>query len=158
AGDTVLAGSTRRLARGVLDPTAPYQTYADVPPQAYAALPAVLEAYRGTLIDPPPPEYFTLLDAAREFGSGVASWPKVRGLLLVRGRSDDRGDDVLLELKELPDASIVGQRPLRPYYDDVGARIRGTSRTAWAIPDADPLWGTAPSWVGFPCQIKTETD
>src|SRR5262249_13813443 len=105
--DTSLQGGVRKLLRGVLDPTNPYNTYGDVPPQAYAALPATLEAYRQTLIDPPPPEYFTLLDAAREYGAGVASWPKVRLILLVRGPSDDPSDDVLLELKELSDSDIL---------------------------------------------------
>jgi uncharacterized protein (DUF2252 family) len=156
--DTVLSGTTRKLRRGVLDPTVPYQSYADVPPEAYAALPAALEAYRKTLIDPPPAEYFTLLDAAREFGAGVASWPKVREILLVRGPSDDPGDDVLLELKELTDSDpIAALYPPGVHADDNRERVLGVAHAVWGIPDADPLWGTA-TWMGLDVQIKTETD
>ncbi|MFT3776510.1 MAG: DUF2252 family protein [Minicystis sp.] len=154
---TVLADGKRRLMRGVIDPTAPYQTLGDLPPQAYAALPAAIEAYRQTLIDPPLPAFFTLLDAARSYGSGVASWPKVRVILLVRGPSDDPGDDVLLELKELTDAGIGKGYPPGVFFDANPARVRTISRAAWAIPDADPLWGTT-QWVGLDCQIKTESE
>lgn len=156
-GNTVLAGGARRLRRGVLDPTVPDQAYADLPPAVLAALPAAIEAYRQTLVDPPPPAYFTLLDAAREHGAGVASWPKVRIILLVRGPSDDPGDDVLLELKELTDANLLAGYPPGVFFDDNRDRARLASRAAWAIPDADPLWGTT-SLVGLDAQIKTETD
>jgi uncharacterized protein (DUF2252 family) len=156
-GNTVLTGSKRKLRRGVLDPAAPYQTYGDLPPQAYDALPAALEAYRQTLLDPPPAAYFTLLDAARVFGSGVASWAKVRVALLVRGPSDDPADDVILELKELTDAGLLPGYPPGVFYDSNPDRVRTLSRAMWAIPDADPLWGTT-TWLGLDCQIKTETD
>ena len=103
---TVLDGQTRHLRRGVLDPKEPTDVLLDVPEKARAALPEALAHYRETLLAPPPPEFFTLLDAARELGSGVASWPRVRVILLVRGPSDAPTDDVVLELKELADSGI----------------------------------------------------
>jgi uncharacterized protein (DUF2252 family) len=155
--NTTLADGKRRLKRGVLDPTVPYQSWADLPPDAYAALPAAVAAYRDTLVKPPPPEFFTLLDAVRVFGSGVASWPKVRVILLVRGPTDDPGDDVLLELKELGDAGVAKAYPPGVFFDDNPERVRSISRAVWAIPDADPLWGTT-RWLGLDCQIKTESE
>ncbi|APR74768.1 Hypothetical protein A7982_00114 [Minicystis rosea] len=154
---TDLVGGKRTLKRGALDPEAPYQALGDLPPQAYAALPDAIEAYRQTLIAPPPKEFFTLLDAARSYGSGVASWPKVRVILLVRGPTDDPGDDVLLELKELGDAGLAKAYPPGVFFADNPARVRAVSRAVWAIPDADPLWGTT-QWLGLDCQIKTESE
>jgi hypothetical protein len=64
---------------------------------------------------------------------------------------------VILELKELGDSDILVTQPPRVYYDDDDQRVLRTSRAVWAIPDADPLWGVS-SWLGFPVQIKTESD
>jgi len=153
---TVLEGKTRHLRRGPLDPAEPTDLYIDVPAAAYAALPAALSTYRETLISPPPAAYFTLLDAARELGSGVASWPRVRVILLVRGPTDAPEDDVILELKELADSGLAGLYPPGVFYDDIAERVRLASRAAWAIPNAEPLWGTT-RWLGFACQIKHET-
>lgn len=154
---TILANGTRRLVRGVLDPLDPTEQYLDVPPWAVADLSNALAHYRQTLINPPESGYFHLIDAVRVVGSGVASWARVRLVLLVRGPTDDPLDDVLLELKELTDSGLGGHYPPFVRYDDVPERIRMTSRAAWAKPDAEPLWGTS-EWLGFPVQIKRETD
>jgi uncharacterized protein (DUF2252 family) len=154
---TVMDGSTRRLRRGVLDPTKPDNVYLDLPDAANNVLPATLASYRETLVGPPAPEFFTVLDAVRELGSGVASYAKVRVIVLVRGPTDDAGDDVVLELKELVDSSVAGFYPPGVAFDDVATRVRESSRAAWARPDADPLWGTS-TFVGLPCQIKTEAE
>lgn len=154
---TVLANGVRKIRRGVLDPEEPAAAHADLPAHAAAALPAAIEAYRRTLLDPPPPAFFTLLDAARVFGSGVASWPRVRVMLLVRGPTGDPGDDVLLELKEIGDSGVAELYPPGVFFDDNLGRVRGVSRRVWAIPDAEPLWGTT-RWLGLDCQIKTETE
>ncbi|MDC3959904.1 DUF2252 family protein [Polyangium jinanense] len=154
---SLLEGPERRLRRGVLDPEEPTGVYLDVPPTAYAELPAAIEQYRKTLVDPPPPAFFTLLDAARELGSGVASFTRVRVILLVRGPTDDPGDDVVLELKELADSGLAGLYPPGVFYDGVAERVRRASRAAWARPDAEPLWGTT-EWMGFVCQIKRESE
>ena len=81
----------------------------------------------------------------------------MRVILLVRGPTDDPGDDVLLELKELTDSGLDEGYPPGVFCDGNPDRVRGISRAVWAIPDADPLWG-ATSWVGLDCQIKTESD
>lgn len=154
---TRLTGQTRKLRRGVLDPAEPSAMYLDVPTKAYEALPESIHRYRETLISPPAPAYFTLLDAARELASGVASFPRVRVILLVRGPTDDPKDDVILELKELADSGLSGFYPPGVYFNDNAERVRVASRLAWARPDAEPLWGTT-SWMGFPCQIKRESD
>jgi uncharacterized protein (DUF2252 family) len=153
---TEIVGGKRRLRRGVLSPDDTQNIFADLPASPYAALPAAIMAYRATLISPPPALDFTLLDAVRELGSGVASWPRVRGVLLVRGATDDPSDDLLLEIKELADAALPVLPPPSVGFDDVDTRVLATSRAAWAIPDAAPLWGTT-SWVGLPCQIRLES-
>ena len=98
-----------------------------------------------------------LLDAVRELGSGVSSWPRVRVVLLVRGPTDDPADDRLLELKELADSGIAGLYPPGVHHDDVGMRILETSRAAWARPDAEPRWGVT-DWLGLRCQVRAETE
>ena len=154
---TSLESGRRVLLRGVLDPLEPTARHIDLPAWAYAAIPDTLRRYRESLLNPPEPAYFNLLDAVRVLGSGVASWARLRVVLLVRGSTDDPGDDVLLELKELSDGGLGGHYPPFTRYDNVQERIRVTSRAAWATAAAEPLWGTS-EWLGFPCQIKRESD
>jgi uncharacterized protein (DUF2252 family) len=152
---TVVEGGKRHLKRGILDPEEPTQWLGELPADARAALPEAIRKYRETLIAPPPAAFFELIDAAREYGSGVASWPRVRVLLLVRGPTDDPHDDVVLELKELADSGLGGWYLPGIAFDSVQDRVRDMSRAVWARPDAAPLWGTT-SWMGLPCQIKAE--
>ncbi len=154
---TVLEGGVRRLRRGVIDPEDPQNVYVDLPPSVASTLPEVLAEYRRTLVAPPPPEHLMVLDAVRELGSGVASWPRIRVIVLVRGPSDAPEDDLVLELKELVDSGIAGLYPPGLHHDDVGARVRETSRSAWARPDAEPWWGTT-TFAGVPCQIRLESE
>lgn len=153
---TVVGAQTRSLRRGVIDPDEPEHALLDLPEVALEAIPGVLAGYRGTLIEPPPASFFEVLDAARERGTGVASFPRVRALVLVEGPSADPGDDVVLEIKELPEATVALHPPPDVAYDSVQARILGTSRSAWAMRDAEPLWG-AGDWLGLPCQVRAET-
>jgi len=143
---TTLNGNVRTLIRGVIDPTDPTNTLAEA-----------LAEYTQTLESPPPPEFFTVLDAARELGAGVASWPRVRALVLVRGPTDDPSDDVVLEVKEEADSG-AGFYPPYVYYDTVQERVDGTSRAIWSLgADSSPLWGSS-TWVGFPVQVRLESD
>jgi uncharacterized protein (DUF2252 family) len=154
---TVLEGTTRKLKRGQVDPEDPQSVLSELPPFAKEALNDTLSRYRATLVAPPALETLRVLDAAREYGSGVASFPRVRALVLVRGDSDDPADDRILEVKELADSGLAGLYPPGVYANDVGRRIVTTSRGAWARPDAEPHWGTS-SWVGFPCQVRLESE
>jgi hypothetical protein len=154
---TVLDAGHRRLIRGGIDPADLENTFADLPRSAIDELPATLAHYRVTLTNPPTPEYFRVIDAVREFGSGVASWPRVRVIVLVRGPSDDPSDDVLIELKELSDSGVAGWYPPGVPADSVQERVELELRSAWSRSDADPLWGTS-TWLGFPVQIRTESD
>jgi uncharacterized protein (DUF2252 family) len=155
---TSLQGTTRTLLRGVYDPTSPIDVMLGLPDYALAALPGMFDRYRATLVAPPPPaEYFTVLDAARKLGSGVASFARVRVYVLVRGDTDSPTDDVVLEVKELTDSNSAGFYPPGVHYDDVGDRVVRTTRALWAQPDAEPLWGTS-DWVGFPVQVRRESE
>jgi uncharacterized protein (DUF2252 family) len=154
---TIVNGASRSLRRGTISPDHPEEQLAPLPEAGRAALPAALERYRSTLIAPPDAAFFRVLDAARQFGSGIASWPRVRVLVLVRGPSDAPEDDVILEMKELADSSLAGQLAPGIYHRDVASRVLSSARGHWARPDADPLWGTS-EWLGFPVQIRTETE
>lgn len=153
---TVLGPGARRLRRGVLDPAEPDGVLRDLPTSFVEALPAAIEAYRATLVAPPPPAFFTVLDAARQLGSGVASYPRVRALVLVRGPTDAPEDDVILEVKELADAALISHPPPDVQFDTVQHRILSTTRAAWAVPTASPLWGTS-EILGLPVQIRLES-
>lgn len=154
---TELEGAERRLRRGGIDEDDPENVYLDLPAFAYDALPATLEQYRRSLVDPPPTEFFTLLDAVRELGSGVASRPRIRVIILVRGPTDAPEDDIILELKELGDSGSRGWFLPGVVADDLGHRIMVTSRAAWADHEAEPFWGVA-TWVGLPVQIRLESE
>ncbi len=147
----------RTLRRGNIDPDDPESVYLDVPEVVLDALPTTIEHYRRSLIAPPPSEHFVLLDAARELASGIASWPRVRIILLVRGPTDDPADDVVLELKELIDAGTPGWIAPGVSFDTVQDRVLGSARQLWSRPDAEPLWGTS-EMLGFPVQIKSEAE
>lgn len=155
---TELDGMThaRRLRRGPIDPQDPQRVLADLPSDLLSTLAPAVERYRRTLLVPRLAEELTIVDAAREFGSGVASWARVRVLILVRGPSDDPSDDVLLELKELADSGWGGLYGQAIHADDVTERVRAFSRRAWARPDGEALWGTT-TWLGMPCQIRLES-
>jgi uncharacterized protein (DUF2252 family) len=139
---TVLEAGTRKLKRGGLDPQEPGEIAVDTLDTVRTALPAVLARYRQTLLAPPPAEYFELLDVVRVFGKGIASWPRVRLLALVRGPSDASGDDIVLDAHELSDSGTAGwyRRQVRQRCtsaptsdrvgDDAGRREQARSRSA----------------------------
>ncbi len=154
--ETVDAPSGRRLVRGVLDPDDPQNVWENLPDFALSTIQATLDGYRLTLVNPPPPAYFTVKDAVREFGAGVASWPKLRAIVLVEGATESASDDELLEVKELSDSGIAGLYGPGVYADDVVDRDILVSRAAWARPDADFLWGGS-TWEGFNVQVRHES-
>jgi len=154
---TELVDGQRRLRRGNIDEDDSENVYRDLPPVALDALPDTLEAYRRTLIAPPPADHFRILDAARELGSGVASWPRIRIIILVRGPTDDPADDLILEMKELADSGAAGYFPPGVNADSVQHRIRRMSRAMWAGPQGEPFWGTS-TFLGIPVQIKLEAE
>lgn len=153
---TTMSSGERRLKRGATDDEAEHRLET-LPDFAWASLEDTVADYRDSLVAPPPADYFRILDAAREFGSGVASWPRLRVLVLVRGPSDDHEDDVVLELKELSDSAAAGWFPPGVYYDSLPERIQQTSRALWSRSDAEPLWGAA-TWLGFPVQVRAESE
>lgn len=154
---TEMIGGVQVLRRGILDPEEPTAQLQEIPDEAFAELPRTLEEYRRGLPSPPPAEHLRVIDAARQLGSGVASWPRIRVLVLVRGPSDEPGDDLVLELKELRDSSaVVWQLPAR-YADDVGSRVMEGAHALWSRPETGPLWGTA-HWLGWPVQIRLESE
>lgn len=154
---TVTVNGARRLRRGIVDPQPPASALSELPPWAYDTIPALFARYRESLTAPPDPRFFTVLDAARQFGGGVASLPRVRVLVLVRGPSDALDDDVLVEIKEQSDALTPGGPPPGVYADDIPSRVAAARRTVWSLPDAEPLWGTS-TWFGLPVQIRHESE
>ncbi len=154
---TVVTAGARRLRRGPPDASEPTSALADLPPWAIDSLPDLLARYRSTLTSPPDHRYFAVLDAARQFGGGVASWPRVRLLVLLRGPTDADDDDVIVEVKEQTDSITPGGPPPTVYFDDIPSRVAAARATLWSRPDADPLWGTA-TWLGLAVQVRTESE
>jgi len=151
------ASGVRRFKRGALDAEDPQSALASLPPAALDALPRAITDWRSSLIIQPPPSDLTVLDAVRVFGSGVASWPRVRALLLLRGPTTEPKDDVIVELKEIADPNVGGLVPPGLYADSLGERVVLAGRAAWARLDAEPLWGWT-TWLGLPCQIRLESE
>ncbi|MFO0559512.1 MAG: DUF2252 family protein [Polyangiales bacterium] len=154
---TALTGATRALIRGAPDPSSPDTVFADLPSAAREALPALFERYRSRLTVPRDPAYFTVLDAVRHYGSGVASLPRVRLLVLVRGPTDAPDDDVILELKELGDSGAPATVPPYVWADSVAQRVRSNAYVAWGGAEREPLWSTE-EWLGVPVQIRLESE
>lgn len=149
---TVISGDARRLKRGPVDPRDPSEQLLDASRAAIDALPELFERYRETLSAPPDARFFTPLDVARAIGRGAASRSTARLLVLLRGPSDAPEDDVVVEIKELPEAVT----PDASIDVDPVARVLAARGFLWSRPDADPYWGAA-SWRGCPVQLRTET-
>lgn len=152
---TQLRDGFRRIVRGAPSSSDPEEVFLDLPPEAIASLQETL--WRASVSSAPPREFFTVKDAIRQLGSGVASWARVRALVLVEGPTPDPSDDVLLEVKELVDSAARGWLPPRRYHDDVAARIRETSQALWARADGEALWGTS-TWLGMQVQVRLESE
>lgn len=154
---TVVEDGKRRLRRGPIDPDDPENIYVDAADVARGAMPETITVYRNTLAAPPNPGYFHIKDVAREYGSGVASRPRVRLIVLIEGPTEALEDDVLLEVKEIGDS---GARPVgRPSVaaDDIAGRILFAKKTAWTNRNADPLWGMS-QLLGLTVQLKREVE
>lgn len=156
SGLTVLRDGRRTLRRGAPDADDPNNVLVDLPVDARPSLDLALQDARRSLPSPPDPGFFTVLDAARELGSGVASWPRLRVLVLVRGPTDAADDDVVLELKEEGDAITPGSLLPGVWWNSVPQRILA-ARGLWSREAADPLWG-AGTWVGVPVQMRAERE
>jgi uncharacterized protein (DUF2252 family) len=154
---TTLDDGARHFVRGAPDADDPENVLSDLPDWALSELPRTLDAYRRALPSPPPEDHLTVLDAVREHGSGVASWARVRVLVLVRGPTDDPSDDVILELKEESQSGATGALVPGVFSDDEVDRIRRATQAAWSRPDAEPWWGAA-TWLGMPVQIRLESE
>lgn len=91
------------------------------------------------------PEGFRVLDVARRYGSGIASRPAVRYVVLWDlGAAGDEDDD-LLQLREVvdpPSPPTAGPARVGAFPDNA-ARVVQAARWAWSRPDADPLLGGA---------------
>lgn len=153
---TVLEGGARRLLRGAPDPSSPDTVFVDLPQAVRDALPSLFERYRSTLAVAREAQYFTVLDAVRHYGSGVASLPRVRMLVLVRGPTDAAEDDVVLELKELGDSGAPATVLPGVWADTVAQRVRSNAYTAWGTPEREPFW-SAVEWLGVPVQVRLES-
>lgn len=138
----------RRFRRGAPDPAEPTASLEDLPPEVVARIPEALGRLGSEA---------SVKDAVRQFGSGVASWPRVRMLVLIEGATEALSDDVVLELKELPDSVLAGwYSPTRP-AEDTPSRVEAACRRSWSRPDADPRW-VATTWWGVPLQVRTEAE
>jgi len=143
---TELSPSGRRFLRGVVDPTDPTGIQADLPQTMHAAVAELVKPLGAPMID-----------VVHEYGSGVASWPRVRLLVLLKGPLGDDSDDFIVEVKEEGDSPFDGWYPRDVTAADAATRVLTGARRAWFRPDADPRYFTG-TWLGFPVQVRTEAE
>ncbi len=145
---TVVEDGRRRFLRGAPDATEPTAVLATPPGDLAATLPQALQRLSAG---------GAVLDVVRQFGSGVASWPRLRFLVLLAGPTDALDDDVIVEIKELAEApNAAWYRPFA-VATDTPQRVEAALRRAWFVPDADPRWYTT-AWRGLPLQVRTESE
>ncbi len=86
------------------------------------------------------PVDFRELDRARRFGSGVASFPAVRYVVLWDHGGDSGDDDHLVSIREVIDPpNPPGRGATVPVlFDSNAARIEQVAWLLWSRPDADP--------------------
>ncbi len=155
---TFVRDGARRLLRGGIDEDDPENVYLDADPLVVDAMPSALTTWRASLTAPVGGSFTMIKDVARELGSGVASRPRARFIVLVEGPTEGTDDDVILEVKEIADSGARGFVPPGVAEDgSPAARAVGAARLAWARPDAEPLWGHA-TLLGLPVQIRAERE
>ncbi len=145
---TEVTDGRRRFLRGPPDPADPSARLETLSAPLAQTVPQAL-----LRLGPDP----RVLDVVRQLGSGVASWPRVRVLVLLDGPTAALEDDVLLELKELAESSLAGWYGPAPVASDTPTRVEAAVRRAWAVPDADPRW-FATTWWGLPLQVRTKSE
>lgn len=92
-----------------------------------------------------PPEARRLKGAARRVGAGVSSYPVLRYYALLEGPGEGPEDDLLIELKEIPDAPwLPGLRlfPPRPWTSN-SQRVAQAQDALQSRPGMDPWLGWA---------------
>lgn len=148
----------RRLVRGSIDPDDAENVLIDVADLVRDGLDAALAGWRRSLGRDVGDDFVVVRDVARELGSGVASRPRVRLLVLVEGPTRDAADDVILEVKEVADPG--GPTFVPPGVSaDVSPAQRAVhaAHTVWLRPDAEPLWGHT-TLLGLPVQVRAERE
>ncbi len=120
---------------------------APLAPAEARTLELLLAAWPATLRDPAAmtPAAMRLKGAARRLGAGVASYPAPRFYALLEGPTPAPDDDVLLELKQVYDATALpglARLPSRPFADN-GTRVVAQQRALQSSADCDPLLGHA---------------
>jgi hypothetical protein len=104
-----------------------------------------------------PPGFLTVKDVTRVYGSGVASWPRVRLALLVEGPTTALEDDVILEAKELADSSWPAAFPPLVHGTSNAERVRRLARGAFRSDRVEPLWQTL-TWRGIDWQVRRDSE
>jgi Uncharacterized protein conserved in bacteria (DUF2252) len=153
---TVRTATERTLTRGPLDPTEPTRALASLADPVRARVEELVRGYEAELPVALPPGFLRVKDAAREFGSGVSSWPRVRLLLLVEGATSSPDDDLVLEAKELGDAVWPPAFPPLAKAVKNGERVVRSAHRAFSSRAVEPLWQTA-TWLGLEWQVRRET-
>ena len=152
---TLLNGSTRTIKRGVLDPASPEQGYLDAPAVVHAHIDELFAAYQRVLPLTLSNGFFRVKDIVREVGSGVASWSKIRFIVLTEGPTSSPEDDVMFEVKELADSSWPAFFPPLTSASTNAERVRTFAHRAFSNANVEPLWQAVP-WLGMEWQVRRE--
>jgi hypothetical protein len=103
------------------------------------------------------PGFLRVKDVVREFGSGVASSPRMRFIVLTEGPSSGPEDDVLFEVKELGDTPWPAFFPPLSGAATNAERVRTFAHRAFSSANVEPLWQAVP-WLGLDWQVRREAE
>lgn len=152
---TLLVGTTRTIKRGVLDPASPDQGYLDAPAVVHEHIDELFGAYARVLPLTLSDGFFRVKDIVRELGSGVASWSRIRFIVLTEGPTASPDDDVMFEVKELADTSWPAFFPPLTSASTNAERVRTFAHRAFSSSNVEPLWQAVP-WLGMDWQVRRE--
>jgi hypothetical protein len=138
-----------RLRRGAV--AEPGRVLSSLPPWARRELPTLLRLRLGDL------PWATPLDAVRDFGQGITSFPRLRALVLLPGPTAAQGDEVLLEVRELDETPLAGWYRPPAAQAEAGPRVQAASARVWSAPGAGARSFTG-TWLGLPVQVRTVGD
>ncbi|MEE2904317.1 MAG: DUF2252 family protein [Myxococcota bacterium] len=84
-----------------------------------------------------------LKGTSRRYGSGVASYPLLRFYALVENMDDGSSDDVILEIKEAADPTLIPRVNYLqfPRFSENGERVSWFARKFHEVDDSDPWFG-----------------
>lgn len=149
---TTVSGGVRRLNSDA--------TLISVPPSTSGAITNAMSGYIASISASKrqPTSFYAVKDVRQRMGSGVGSLGRARYWVLIEGATTGKGDDVILEMKEMGPSAVAlanpGGLPSSAYGDHEGTRVAISNKAG--LTNTDPLVGSA-SISGKPFFVKEKS-